>query len=149
MQKETLEILTDYVTIIGLPLTLTGIITGIVQIRYSKKVDEARLWIELREVFRNHNAVHLNLRNGGAWAHSGKGPATQEEWANVDAYLGQFELCQMMIENKLINKKIFRSQYSYRIHNILQNKTIKEKIKNQKRHWELFISLCLGLGYEI
>lgn len=149
MTRDCIELLACYITIIGLPLTVIGIIIGIIQIRFSKRIEEARLWIDLREVFRNHNDVHLKLRNGGKWTKGDNGPENEEDWANVDAYLGQFELCQVMLSRKLISKNIFKSQYDYRLYNIIKNAKIKDKILKEKDDWQSFISLCKDFNYKI
>jgi hypothetical protein len=148
MPRETIELISAWVTILGLPITVVTLILAYVAFARSKKIEEARFWLELREHFLVHNEVHLNLRNGGKWANSQDGPQSVEEWAKVDAYLGQFELCELMLEQNLINKETFKTQYRYRLHNILQNQRIVDKLEATAPSWKLFISLCASLGFE-
>ncbi|MEI6752161.1 MAG: hypothetical protein WCK78_03240 [Paludibacter sp.] len=147
MEKETVELISAWVTIIGLPIALVTILVAFRQFRYSKKISEAKLWLELRQSFLVHNEVHLKLRNGGDWAIKKSKPTTVEDWAKIDAYLGQFELCHLMLEKCLIESDMFKSQYDFRLYNILHNAEIVEYINHDATDWEKFIKLCRSFGY--
>jgi len=148
MENVTIELISSWVTIIGLPLALITILVAIRQSIFSKNIAEANLWLELRQSFLIHNEVHLNLRNGGDWATKKSSPTTYEDWAKIDAYLGQFELCQLMLERKLINPEMFKSQYDFRLFNILENKAIVSYIGAQQKDWKEFIKLCESFDYK-
>ncbi|MRT91950.1 hypothetical protein [Ancylomarina sp. 16SWW S1-10-2] len=152
MTKECIELIATWITIIGLPLAVIGIVIGIIQFKFAKRIEEAKFWLDLRDAFKNHDEVNINLRNGGKWTKKDsklKNNGALEDWALVDAYLGQFELCKTMLDKKLINLNTFREQYDYRIHNIINNESIKNKIKKEKDDWKTFIELCRILGYEV
>ncbi len=146
MTKESIELISEWVTIIGFPFAIVTIFVAYRQFTYSKKVGEAKFWLELRQSFLTHNEVHLNLRNGGQWTKLDGGPKTLEEWAKVDAYLGQFELCQSMLKNNLINRKTFKSQYHFRLCNIVNNPKIVKKINLELEYWIQFTNLCRSYG---
>ena len=45
----------------------------------------------------SHFEPHLKLRPGGEWAGTGKGPINAQEWAQLEAYMGLFEHCEIML----------------------------------------------------
>lgn len=149
MQLLCLENIANIVTIIGFVIAVIGICNGIQQLKYLKQTELAKFWLQLRENFIIHNDVHLKLRNGGEWTIENKNPETVEDWAAIDAYLGQFELCELMISKELIDLDTFNSQYGYRLRNICRNDAILKKINSEKESWSVFIKLCKRLGYII
>ena len=134
---EKIEQIANIVTIIGF---LSILFTAYQFIRY-KRVEEAKLWLELRDKFLNHSDIHIKLRNGIE--------LNEEDYPHLDAYLGQFELCQPMLQKKLIDKAVFTSQYDYRLHNISINREVIDYINIDRDDWVLFIRLCNDFGYEI
>ncbi|HJU35071.1 MAG TPA: hypothetical protein VJ695_08110, partial [Nitrososphaera sp.] len=103
-----------------------------------------------REFFTKYDDVHENLRGGGKWTGPDQGPNSVEEWRKVEAYMGLFEHCNIMIDDGLIDVKTFKDIYDYRVKNILQNKIIKTaKLEREKKSWENFIQLCNKLGYPV
>lgn len=149
MDKVCLENTANIATILGFSIALISIWIGILQIKSSKNIEEAKLWLELREIFRNHNEVHIKLRNGGEWTKENQNPETVEDWAAVDAYLGQFEICERLLSKKLIDSETFKAQYEYRLKNIVDNKAIVKKILAEKGSWLNFIDLSLRYGITI
>jgi len=114
------------------------------QMELNRKVDEARFWLELRRMFGEYSDVHLKLR-GGEW----QGPQTNEEWASVEGYMGLFEHCSRMLEDKLIGLETFKSLYGYRVDNILNNQLIvTKKLLERKEYWKDFIRLVVVMGRE-
>ncbi len=144
METSQLEFAAQIITIIGLPLAILSVMVGIYELRQNKKVQESQFWLELRREFRVYDTIHRKLRQ-----HDKYFVPNQDEWPEVDAYLGQFELCFTMLKNKLISKDIFISQYDYRIQNILLNRAIKKKVLAEQEYWSLFISLCMVMGYSL
>jgi len=149
MTKEIIELISNWVTILSLPIAVIAIIVAVGQFVYSKKIEEAKFWLDLRQIFSIHNEIHLNLRNGGLWSKNGSGPQSIAEWAKVDAYLGLFEICLSMLKKKLISDVTFKSQYDYRLFNIVQNDIIVSKIKSEANDWKDFIELCQRFSYNI
>lgn len=147
MTKECVELISAWVTIIGFPLAIIAIVFTYRQFNFSKKVEQAKFWLDLRQSFLIHNEVHLNLRNGGLWNLHYIGSQSVDDWAKIDAYLGQLELCQSMLEQKLINRQTFQDQYGYRLHNIVENNQIVNKINSEIDSWRQFIKLCKSFGY--
>ena len=84
----------------------------------------------------------MKLGPGGEWAGTGKGPSNPQEWAQLEAYMGLFEHCEIMLREGLIDLKTFDLNYGYRIKNILANEVIvREKLVKAKEGWPQFISL--------
>jgi len=136
--------------------TLAGVITGTISlvytaisISYSQRVNSARFWLDLRERFARHDPVHRRLRPGGAWS-GGAGPTSADEWAEVEAYMGLFEHCEVMLRQKLIDEQTFKEIYGYRLNNIVANDSIrKEKLVRLASGWQRFIELLKRFRIEV
>ena len=133
------------IEIFSLIVAILGFGIAIWKINLSRKNAEANTWLKLEDSFRVHNEVYFKLRPANRDLYE---PDTSEEWGKIDDYLGLFELCNIMIRNKQISFKIFDSQYSYRVRNIIANKTIVSKkfLGNEKSDWKEFIELVNRLG---
>lgn len=137
----SIELIANYITIIGLPIAISSIIVAIFNINQSKKIEQGKFLIELRKMFSEHNYVHFNLRNGGKWTNN-EIPDNLENWAKIDSYLGLFELCEILIQNKSLSEKHFKSQYLYRIENILSNdEIVLKKLRNENDSWNNLLRL--------
>lgn len=73
MTNESIELISNWVTIIGLPIAVITLAIAAGQYIYSKKIEEANFWLDLRQAFSMHNDVHLKLRNG-IWSKPDAGP---------------------------------------------------------------------------
>ena len=120
---------------IGVFIALITLLIGLRQFYYKRNVEEAKFWLELRNSFKQHDYVHINLRNTENWE------IKEDDWAKIDAYLGQLELIYVFLERKLINVEILKSQYAYRIANIIENDEIVNKIISEKEDWKYLIKL--------
>ncbi|MCZ2278338.1 MAG: hypothetical protein LC117_10460 [Bacteroidia bacterium] len=138
---EQIDYIANLVTIIGLPLGIITLVIGILSIQQSKRIEQGKFLIELRNMFPMHNEVHFKLRPMGEWQ-TGKIPKDNETWAKIDAYLGLFELCEILIQNETLTETHFIDQYKYRLENILRNKQIRtEKLVNEKPYWKTLLQL--------
>jgi hypothetical protein len=116
----------------------------------NRKITRADTWLRIREFFTKYDDVHQNLRPGGKWAIGNQGPNTVKERSRVEAYMGLFEHCNIMIDDGLIDLRTFKEIYGYRVWNILNNNTIKtEKLVAKRSAYKNFISLCDKLGYTV
>ncbi|HTA46082.1 MAG TPA: hypothetical protein VK789_26740 [Bryobacteraceae bacterium] len=96
----------DIATIAGLIIAAISLLYTALNSRASLRTNRARFWLDLRQRFAEQDAVHRRLRPGGAWANP-SGPASPEEWADLEAYMGLFEHCEVMIDQGLIDSKTF------------------------------------------
>ena len=126
-------------TIIGLPAAALGLFLTVRQIRGAQRVTETDLLLRLREAFRHHDPVNVALRPGGAWTNGG-GP-NDADWPAVDAYLGLFEVCEHMLQNRQLSQSMFRNQYLYRVQNIRANAHIVTRISDERDSWSSLIAL--------
>ena len=135
-------------TIFSAVIFLATFVFSAYQFKNSTLVARANFWLELEKMFAEHDDVHMRLRPGGEWSEEGTGPTTVEEWAKVEDYMGLFEHCECLLKEKLIDDKTFKSIFSYRLENILNNDLIVEKkLKNEERHrWKHFINLVKKCG---
>jgi len=127
------ELTNIFVSISGVVMTLTFIL-GYFQFRYQGKIAKVSNQMKLREMFDTEARiyVHSKLRNDSKWA-----PSSQEDWVKVDDYLGLFEICEKMLQDKVLDDDMFKSSYLYRIENITNNISINEKLKSDE-DWSLF-----------
>ena len=139
----------DMATIAASVLGVGALIFGGVQLMHSAKVAEGQFLLELEKMVTSHDDVHLKLRPGGAWT-EGQSPATAEEWAKLEDYMGFFEHCELLIQDGSLSEKRFANIFDYRLRNILANKAIcaAKLMSNERPSWELFIALCKRFGLQ-
>lgn len=120
---------------------LAALVISILQIKKDSKFSEANFWLTLRELFHHSDriCVHNDFRDS-KWK-SAK-PTENTEWIRIEDYLGLFEICERMLERKIINEKMFRSLYEYRVYNFLQNTEVaKCKLLYEHYDWEYLYKL--------
>ena len=144
-----LEMVEKYTVIIGSIIAVISLIVTAYQMRSTAKISRAQFWLELREMFAKHNDIHVKLRPGGEW-HKSKTSPSEGEMPKVEEYLGLFEHCKEMLDEKLIDWNTFKNIYAYRIDNILANPIIvREKLNKQKDGWKIFLELVEKLGRRV
>jgi hypothetical protein len=78
------------------------------------------------------------------------GPITADEWADVEAYMGLFEHCEIMLEQRLIDEKTFREIYAYRLNNLVANDAIRTmKLIRLAKGWKRFLALLKRMNVEL
>jgi hypothetical protein len=94
------------------------------------KAERARFWLDLRTMFASHEEVHKKLRRGGDWSKGNEDlPASgSPEEADLIAYMGLFEHCEYMLEDKLLDERTFKKIYAYRLDLLLKNKSVKRRL---------------------
>lgn len=134
-------------TLLGLFLTCLGLLYTGEQIRRARKVAQADFLFKLDDHFLNHIEAHTKLRPGGEWSRPGTGPKSHDEWIMVEKYMGLFERVYVLIDSKIISKKIIDRLYGYRVSNIIHNEIIYDtKLVQEKDGWEDFLNLANVLG---
>lgn len=137
-------------------ITVGGVIAAAISLMFTAlttwrtaKANRARFWLDLRDHFAQHDCVHRRLRPMGDWSKD-DGPKTNEEWASVEAYMGLFEHCEIMLEQRLIDEKTFREIYAYRLRNIVANDIIRQnKLIGHPYGWKRFLALLQRLKVKI
>lgn len=142
----TMAEIKDIVTIVGVTVAAISLMFTAFNTYLTLKTNRARFWLDLRDRFGRHEEVHRRLRPGGIWA-AGNGPETSEDWASVEAYMGLFEHCEVMLQQRLIDEPTFREIYAYRLKNIVANDTIRhEKLQRLASGWPRFLALLNRMG---
>ena len=112
----------------------------------NREVNEAQIYISLRDLFSKHEEVQKSLK-GGKWNERDQGPITEsnpgEELAKVDSYLRFYEYCYVLIDNRIINPKTFKEMYGPYIDDIKRNYQIMQIIDEEG--WPLFNNLLKRL----
>ncbi len=137
-------------------VTVVGVVIAAISLAFTAfsawagvRTNRARFWLDLRDRFGHHDEVHRKLRPGGSWANGG-GPATSEEWAMVEAYMGLFEHCEIMLEQGLIDDRTFREIYLYRLRNIVANDIIRQqKLIDRASGWPRFLALLKRVNVDL
>jgi len=130
-------------TIIGAVIAVGALVYTAQQVHFNTKVNRASFWLELRKMFAEHREVHLKLRNL-EW--SAAAP-TDDDWAKLEAYMGLFEHCELMLKEGLIDATTFTAIYAYRLENILDdNLIVREKLIDRRLGWTQFIQLLNRMG---
>jgi len=139
------------VTLLAFTVLVTSIGIGyaFVTTSISRKVNRGEFLLHLDELMRHHDPIHRRLRPGGDWSED-SGPISAAEWADVDSYMGLFERIKVLIDSKILDIKIFRRLYGYRIHNIVANDIIRQaKLIDEAEDWSDFIALCKAIKIKI
>jgi len=127
----SLEQWSNVATIVGAIVGMAALVYAAFQLKHSSTTSKGLFLLDLEKMSNTHNKVHIRLRPGGDWAQNNKGPINHEEWAELEDYMGFFELCDR-----------FKQMFGYRVNNILANETIQDtKLKKEKDSWELFLKL--------
>ena len=121
--------------------TFVGVAIAAWSLLITARTNRAKFWLELRTSFAKHDDVHRALRPGGKWADS-KGPTTIDEYAQIEAYMGLLEHCEIMLSQRLVDEATFREIYQYRLKNLVANKWVREeKLCRCADGWARFIAL--------
>lgn len=137
------------VTVAGVVVAAGSLAFTAYGMRLSVLTNRAMFWLDLRDRFSRHEEAHRRLRPGGAWT-NGKGPETVEDWASVEAYMGLFEHCEVMLSERLIDERTFREIYAYRLRNIVANNAIRQtKLRELASGWQRFLGLLERLNIEM
>lgn len=144
----------DFVTlafsVIAIIVSLFALLQVERQLRQDRSAAFGNFLLNLDQMMQSHQKTHLRLRPGGEWAVTGKGPVTQEDWADVDAYMGLFERIYVLIDKKVLDAETVNRLYGYRVNNIILNQKIcKAKLVINADSWTDFINLCEKLKIQI
>jgi hypothetical protein len=126
-------------------MPLTSIITIAIlacQQCKAKKVARANFWLKLEETLSTcrREKVHLAIMNKSYSTVKEKFKKEDSYWA--DDYLGIFELCYMMMKQKVINIETFKAVYRYRLIYFLQYELlVKEKLIKDGFYYEYLYKL--------
>jgi hypothetical protein len=103
--------LKDAITVLGVLIAAIPLAFVAINTRLALRASRARFWLDLRDAFRNMT------RYTGACAPEVLGlkardPTAAEEWAEVEAYMGLFEHCEVLLEENLIDERTFKEIYA-------------------------------------
>jgi hypothetical protein len=132
---------------VGMMIAIAALVVALFynakQMINNTKTNESMFWLSLREfIIQHHEYIHKKLRPGGKLSNVAS-KLSNNEWPDVEAYMGLFEHINIMLQEGQISDKIFKNIYGYRLKNILHNNMIKkEKLEEFGDSWQDFIALC-------
>lgn len=130
----------DLATILGVIVGAASLVLTARNTRRTALASRARFWLDLRSSFATHDEIHRKLHPRGEWKNPR--PPTPEEQFEVEAYMGLFEHCEIMLAQGLIDEETFKEVYRYRLINIVENDWVRvEKLCNIPSGWKRFIAL--------
>ena len=94
--------LADIATIIASVVGTGALVFAGFQLKHSAQVAEGQFLLELEKMMATHDQIHLKLRPGGVWAQGGA-PSLAKEWADLEDYMGFFEHCELLIQDKSLS----------------------------------------------
>jgi hypothetical protein len=143
----TMQTVKDLATVAGIAIAAISLLFTAFNAHLTLKTTRARFWLDLRDRFARFDPVHINLRPSGAWTIGTNGPTTTEEWAQVEAYMGLFEHCELMLRDGLLDRVTFQHIYQYRVENLLTNqKIVQAKLIERGKSWSVFLELVSRFG---
>jgi hypothetical protein len=131
----------DLATIVGVLIGAASLVFAAVNTRLTARTNRAKFWLDLRSAFSRHDEIHRKLHPRGDWAGGRRAPTADEQF-QVEAYMGLFEHCEIMLEKGLIDERTFREIYRYRLVNLVKNDWIRiEKLCKLGGGWKRLIAL--------
>jgi hypothetical protein len=144
----TLCELKDVATIVGVLVAAVSLAIGAYNTRLAVRTNRAKFWLDLRSAFARHDEVHCKFRPGGRWSDN-SGPSTVEEYCQVEAYMGLFEHCEIMLDQTLIDERTFTEIYRYRLFNLVGNDWVRvEKLCKHPDGWKRMLALLRRLDVD-
>jgi hypothetical protein len=130
------------ISAVGVAGAVAGLWYGALQLRHTRSSARASFLLDLDSSFAQHVEVHRLLRPGGAWAGTGKGPTTADEWIAVEDYMGLFERIEVLIEGGVLVASLVDRLYGYRVSNIVANPVVRDqKLIAGADGWQDFLML--------
>jgi hypothetical protein len=142
-------VITELLTAAGLIFVGIGLLYAARQLRLSKNIANSDFFLHYYEIIQQYNDIHAYLTENGPWVGNKGGPGSEEEWARVDRYMGLLEVMQILIEDKLLDKKTMDRLYSHRIVALVGNQAIYQRNLVERRYrWSDFEKLQNSLEGE-
>lgn len=139
----------ELATIIGILVGAASLVLTALNTRRTALANRAKFWLDLRSSFTKHDEIHQKLHPRGDWTNP-RAP-TPEEQFQVEAYMGLFEHCEIMLSQGLIDEKTFKEVYRYRLENLVANDWVRiEKLCKIPDGWKRLIALLkrMDVPYE-
>jgi hypothetical protein len=133
----------DIGSIVGAVVAVIGVPLLLLQLHRGRATTEGQLLLTLVELGDEHKAIHARLRSHNAkwWASTGSAP-NNEDYAELEAYMGFFERIWVLVDNGSLKLGIVDSLYAYRVANIIRNRYIRtKKLIELASGWAKFIEL--------
>jgi hypothetical protein len=145
MDDHQMAVATLIVSALTVLIAMIGIWYAAKTLKDSIRVSRAQFFATVRGLMSNYDDVHAKLRPGGDWAPPvPAGPENAAEWARVELYMGLFEYCERLLQQKLLNQTDFDRNLRYRLTNIVANRFIVERKLRPPlvKEWSDFVQLC-------
>jgi len=140
----------DLAEVVGALIAVASLVVAAYSLTQSRKTERARFWLELRDRFSGFQDIHTALCPGGEWDGNHGFPSTLSELRRLEAYMGLFEHCSVMIREGLIDWVTFDSVYAYRIRNIARNPYIVQaKLIENAKYWKDFILITSRMHLQL
>jgi hypothetical protein len=110
---------------IGAVLTLLFIA---VQLRDSRRSTQAQLVNTLEQEFRSLYPVYSSLLEGGKWSNTGKGPLSDQDLCDLEAYVQFFERMQLLRDLRALELRNLDRLYGQRFFLIMHNRHVQDKL---------------------
>ena len=120
-----------------------------IQIREARKVARAQLLLGFDQRLSEFDKVHQALRPGGSWPRDRDHPPEGMQWSEVEGYMGAFERLNVLLTDRIVSTELVKAFYEYRLHNLVANAGIQDKLKRFPDGWSNFLELCKHLGIEV
>jgi hypothetical protein len=139
----TLEQISWLATALGAPTAIGALVFAGLQLRRTFLIERGRFLLELERMSATYDKTHIRLRPGGDWSDRVTGPASAQEWADLEDYMGFFEHCELLIKAGILEQNHFNRLFGYRLRNIVANETrVEAKLVKEGSDWTDFRSLA-------
>jgi hypothetical protein len=136
----------DYITLGGVLVAGVGLTFAGLQLKAAQTVAKGQFLLSLGPPFRDYVALHARLRAGGQWWASEERQPSNEDWAELEQYMGLFERMWILVQDNSLDLGVVDRLYAYRLGNIVKNDHIRGlKLEREASGWTDFIRLWHAL----
>jgi hypothetical protein len=134
---------------------LTAVVVGLAytgfQLDMARKIARYELTLRLHELMRPYDDIRRALLSG-RWKNGGNGPSGDDEWFDLQKYLGLLEDVQRLIDDGIADAAFMRRKFRHRVRPIARHEEILSRLKredsNDPGKWADFFRLCDTLTAE-
>lgn len=126
----------------GLVFTAMGAFYTGSQVRTARQIAKLQFLREYYSRCQDFNALQRRLTPGGDWYEGRSGPQTNDEWFDVERYMGLLEQLAVWYSDGVLDRDVLDRSYGHRIKALYGNPYIRKKcLEDQAFRWQSFLEL--------
>jgi hypothetical protein len=135
---QTATIVAAVIAAISFPLIILQLWVAQRQLRDAADLSGSQVLLAVDVVLAGYQEITDRLGSGGVWERSHEHPRTDEEWSLALPYVGTFERLWIAYTLSQVGLKDLDHLYRYRIEHIWRNKSIAQRLYQNRNDWWMF-----------